>query len=115
MDALRSWIVLFADEDTLREQRRMQRRVIDADERLRAYEKRILDRAHRAIAESIARDLGLPPDDLEPRLAAAATMTVFELIGEHLEPEGAADAMPAVERALLFIGAGIAALRGAQR
>jgi hypothetical protein len=111
MDALRSWILMFAKEEALREERRRQRRVIDADERLRAHEQRILGRAQRAIAESIAHDLGVPADDLEPRLAAAATMTVFELLGEHLEPEAAADAMPAVDRALLFIGAGIRALR----
>jgi AcrR family transcriptional regulator len=112
MDALRSWILQFAEEESLRDERRMQRRVIDADERLRAYEHRILARAQRVLAESIAHDLGVPPDDLEPRLAAAATMTVFELLGEHLEEPGdAVDPMPAVDRALLFIGAGIAALR----
>jgi AcrR family transcriptional regulator len=111
MDALRSWILLFADEDALREERRRQRRVIDADERLRAYEHRVLLRAQRALADSIARDLGVPPDDLETRLAAAATMTVFELLGEHLDPDDFVDPMPAVDRALLFIGAGIRALR----
>jgi AcrR family transcriptional regulator len=111
MDALRSWILTFAEEEAARDRRRMQRRVIDADERLRGHEQRILGRAQRAIAESIARDLGVPADGLEPRLAAAATMTVFELLGEHLERGGSVDPMPAVDRSLLFIGAGIRALR----
>ena len=112
MDALRGWIEMFAHDEGA-EERRRQRRVIDADERLRAYEKRVLERAQRAIARSIARDLGVPADNLEARLAAAATMTVFELLGEQLEPGGAVDPMPAVDRALLFIGAGIRALRSA--
>jgi AcrR family transcriptional regulator len=111
-DALRSLIGEWTHEKAERlEERRMQRRVIDADERLRAYEHRVLLRAQRALAESIARDLGVPPDDLEARLAAAATMTVFELLGEHFEPGGAVDPMQAVDRALLFIGGGVRALR----
>jgi AcrR family transcriptional regulator len=112
MDALRRWIAEFAHEEGMREERRRQRRVIDADERLRAHQHRILDRAQRTLAESIAQDLGVPPDDLEARLAAAATMTVFDLLGEHMKSGGAVDPMPAVDRALLFIGAGIRALRG---
>jgi AcrR family transcriptional regulator len=113
MDALRSWIATFAHDEAAHDDRRMQRRVIDAEERLRAHEQRVLGRAQRALADSIAQDLGVPADDLEPRLAAAATMTVFELLGEHLEPGGIADPMPAVDRALLFIGAGVRALRSA--
>src|SRR5215204_1153345 len=97
MDALRSWIAMLAHDEAAHDDRRMQRRVIDADERLRTHEQRILGRAQRALADSIAQDLGVPADDLEPRLAAAATMTVFELLGEHLEPDGIADPMPAVD------------------
>ena len=77
--------------------------------RLRAYEHRLLLRAQGAIAEAIARDLGVAPTELEPRMAAAATLTVFELIGDAVEPDE--DALAVVDRALLFIGAGIRALR----
>lgn len=115
-DALRAWLRTWMREESGREeQRRIQRRVIEGDDRLRAYEQRFLLRAQRAIAESIARDLGVSADDLEPRLAAAATMTVFELLGEHFEPaalsDPGAEPIQAVNRALLFIGAGIRALR----
>ena len=112
-DALRSLIGEWTEEWAEHaEQRRVQRRVIDGDERLRAYEHRVLLRAQKPLAESIARDLGVPADDLEPRLAAAATLTVFELISEDFEPGGAIDPMQAVDRALVFIGAGVRALRG---
>jgi hypothetical protein len=43
-------------------------------------------------------------------MAAAATMTVFELLGRDLEP--AASPLAALDRALVFIGGGIGALRG---
>ena len=43
-------------------------------------------------------------------MAAAATLTVFYLLGEEVEPD--ADGRAAIDRALLFIGAGIRALRG---
>ena len=88
--------------------------MIDADEDLRAYEHRLHGRAEASIAAAIARDLGVDPDDLEPRLAAAATITVFELLGEALEPADAkkiGEVLAVVDRALLFIDAGIRALR----
>jgi hypothetical protein len=64
------------------------------------------------IAEAIARDLGVSPSQLEPRMAAAATLTVFQLLEDVIDPTGLseADALAAVDRALLFIGAGIRAL-----
>ena len=88
--------------------------MIDADEDLRAYERRLMGRAEACFAEAIARDLGVDPDELEPRLAAAATITVFELLGEALEPADATklgEVLAVVDRALLFIDAGIRALR----
>jgi AcrR family transcriptional regulator len=116
-DALRDWVRTWTREEAGNvEERRAQRRVIAGDDRLRAYQQRFTLQAQRAIAESIARDLGVSADDLEPRLAAAATIASLELVGEHLEPvalsEPGADPMLAVDRALLFIGAGIRALRG---
>jgi hypothetical protein len=95
----------------------MRRRVIDADDGLRAYERRLMLRAEDCIAEAIARDLDVAADDLEPRLAAAATITVFQLLGEALEPTDPRQlgaVLAVVDRALLFIDAGIRALRSAK-
>ena len=50
-------------------------------------------------------------DDLEPRMAAAATVTVFELLGKHDDDADPAEALAAVDRALQFISGGISALR----
>ena len=114
-DALRSWIEMWLGEQAGRdEELQMRRRIVASDEGLRAYEHRFILRAQGAIAEAMARDLGVSPTELEPRMAAAATLTVFEVLEQALEPAGLSDrdALAVVDRALLFIGAGIRALRG---
>ena|SRR5215210_2319413 len=111
--ALRAWIEAWLGAQAGRdEELRMRRRVVERDERLRAYEHRFMLRAQDAIAEAIGRDLGVSAAELEPRMAAAATLTVFEVLGEVLEPAALSDrdALAVVDRALLFIGAGIRAL-----
>jgi AcrR family transcriptional regulator len=121
-DALRGWIERWRGEQAGRdEELRLRRRIVQTDERLRAYEHRLMLRAQDAIAAAIARDLGVSATDLEPRMAAAATVTIFELLGEVLEPTclgdpddaqpPRAETLEVVDRALLFIGAGIRALR----
>jgi AcrR family transcriptional regulator len=89
---------------------RRRRAVIDANEELCAYEHRFMARAQGALTEAFAADLGVAPDALEPRMAAAATVTVFELLGRDLDP--ADSPLAALDRALVFIGGGIGALRG---
>ena len=86
------------------------RAVIDADEALCAYEHRFMARAQAALTEAFAADLGVGPDALEPRMAAAATMTVFEVLGRDLDPRPERP-LAALDRALVFIGGGIGALR----
>jgi AcrR family transcriptional regulator len=115
-DALLAWFRSLMHELAGREEeRRIMRRVIDADDGLRAYEQRFVLRAQEALADAFARDLGVARGELEPRMAAAATMTIFTLLGEDLEHDPAAaldpdEALHVIQRALLFIGAGIRAL-----
>jgi AcrR family transcriptional regulator len=108
-DALRTWLPDRVDDGP---DHRRHRAVIDADESLRAYEHRFLARAQAALTEAFAADLGLAPDALEPRMAAAATVTVFQMLGRDLDPADTAQALDALDRALVFIGGGIGALRG---
>jgi len=110
-DALRGWIEGWLGEHAGRdEELRTRRRIVARDEALRAYEHRFLVRTQDAIAAAFARDLGVAPTELEPRMAAAATLTVFFLLGEELAPDDR-DTLAAIDRALLFIGGGIRALR----
>jgi AcrR family transcriptional regulator len=105
-EALRAWIPELVHADPEQHRRRA---VIDADEDLCAYERRYLARAQAALAEAFAADLGVGADALEPRMAAAATVTVFELLGRDLDPEESP--LGALDRALVFIGGGIGALQ----
>jgi AcrR family transcriptional regulator len=112
IDALRDWIRSWLADHERVVERQARRRVIRGDERLRVYEQRHTLRALELIAAAMAEDLGVPADALEPRMAAAATVTVFDVLAEGdgaREPE---DAAAAVDRALQFIGGGIRALRG---
>jgi AcrR family transcriptional regulator len=117
-DALLAWFrALMHDFAGREEERRTTRRVIDADDGLRAYEQRFALRAQEALADAFAHDLGVSRGELEPRMAAAATLTIFTLLGEDLHddpgtPLDPEEALAAIQRALLFIGAGVRALRG---
>jgi AcrR family transcriptional regulator len=111
-DALRAWLpeIVQADAEMV-DELRCRRAVIDADEDLRAYERRYFVRAQAALTEAFAADLGVGPDALEPRMAAAATVTVFELLGRDVDAGEPRDALAALDRALVFIGGGIGALQ----
>jgi AcrR family transcriptional regulator len=113
-DALRAWIGRWVSEQGERAtERRARRRVIRSEQDLRAYEHRYLVRGQEIIAAAFAHDLGASPDDLESRMAAAATVTIFDLLGEDSEVVDPAEMLAVVDRALIFIGGGIQALRRA--
>jgi AcrR family transcriptional regulator len=115
-EALRAFIEAWLGERAGREaEERVRHRVIRADPALRAHEHRYLSRAQETIAEAMARDLGVAATDLEPRMAAAATLTIFELLGEDLEDATDAEALAVLDRALLFIGGGLRSLGAASR
>jgi AcrR family transcriptional regulator len=114
--ALRAWLDAWLAEAPHDDQLALRRRVIDADEALRAYEQRHLARAQELLAEAMALDLGMPADALEPQMAAAATVTIFSQLGDRLQGDVDDDArraaaMELIDRALVFIGGGVAALR----
>lgn len=100
----------------------MQRRVVAADEGLRDYKQRYNRHAHELMTEAIARDLDASPHDLEPRMAAAATAAILDLLEEQHEPpaetnlaEWHAEAMLLIDRAMLFVSGGIRALAAKPR
>ena len=112
MDAMSAFIRATVEEAGQHvSERHARRRVIRADEGLRSHELRYMRRVQEIIAAAIARDLGVSADDLEPRMAAAATLTVFDLLGEDYGTASPAEVLAVMDRALLFIGGGISALR----
>jgi AcrR family transcriptional regulator len=111
-DTLRAWIPAVVEEGMESPADiRTRREVIDADESLRARERHYMLRTQAVLARAFAKDLGMDPEALEPRMAAAATLTVFELLGRDVDPGDPATALDALDRALVFIGGGIRALR----
>lgn len=121
-EALRDWIgtELPAWEALDPEDARRQRRVVQASEALRAHKYRLMADVEEILTEAIAADLEASPQDLEPRMAAAATMAIFGVLGmdsdastptEPPVPERRAQVLELLDRALLFVGAGIRALQ----
>lgn len=127
-DALRDWIATQLPEwQQHYEVTRKQRALVASDAGLRAYEQSFMLRGEQLIAAAIAGDLDASPEDLEPRMAAAATFAIFGVLGDpesELKPVEAGDAqcppfdtdaaMAVVDRALRFVDAGIRALRGTE-
>jgi AcrR family transcriptional regulator len=122
-EALRAWIDAQLPEWLARErQLRVQRRLIDEDESLRAYKGRFVADAQELMVHEIARDLDASPDELEPRMAAAATIAILELLDANqdgpIEDDLVAwhaNAMRLVDRAVAFVSAGVRALQAAPR
>ena len=124
--ALREWIVTSLPEWEAREpELRVRRRVIDSDEGLQSYGRRLTVRATDIVAAAVADELGLTPEDLEPRLAGAATGAVLDVMGDyrdrfHAESADTGyvasrrdEAIALIDRAMAFVDAGVRALRAA--
>jgi AcrR family transcriptional regulator len=123
-EALRAWMEeMLGDWEGRDTEMRARARIIAGDEGLCALKARNKERVWELMADAIARDLGRPPDALEPRMAAAATTAILETLDRHGREAGPpgdlaawrAEVMAAVDRAVVFIAAGIRALRDADR
>ena len=118
MTALRKWLL---EERELFEQHHelmgCQQKVIDNEAALRAHEQAVMRDFELVLADGLALDLGMGSTDLEPRLAAAATMAVFDLLGDERKGRAEGELPPLdeqlekLDQALTFITGGVAALR----
>ena len=121
LDALRAWIAEMLDAgtpgaidpDRSWELAATRRRIIDADPELQQRERGHLARAENLIGAAVARDLAVRPDDLAPRVTAAAAVAVFILL-ERMEHAGGRpsteEGLALVDRVLEFLRGGMAAL-----
>jgi AcrR family transcriptional regulator len=115
-DALRAWIgdLIGADPDEA-ERGAIRKQLTCDNEGLDAHERHLMSRFEALIAASVADDLGDEPNDLGPRLVAAAAIAALT----SLEPPDAKDraAPPSAEDlallddAFAFLQGGIAALQ----
>jgi AcrR family transcriptional regulator len=119
MAALREW--LLEEREVLdhdQELHTCQRLVIDREETLLLHEQALLHEFELILADGLAVDLGQQPSDLEPRMAAAAAMAVFDLLHDEGHAERSEGELPTIEdqlelldQALAFINGGVTALR----
>jgi AcrR family transcriptional regulator len=118
MESLRDWVL---DEREIWNQNEAQlmcqRQVIDGDEGLIAYERAQLRDFEVLMAEGLAVDLGMEPEDLEPRMAAAAAVAVFDLLGDERDSAkipSRDEQLRILDQALTFVTGGVAAMRTAR-
>ncbi len=121
MSALRRWLL---DERELMERKHdqmvCQRLAIDNDETLQAREQAVIREFELILAGGLAVDLGRQASDLEPRLAAAAAVAVFDLLGDERKERADGELPPLdeqlgmLDQALTFITGGVAALQKRQ-
>jgi AcrR family transcriptional regulator len=120
-DALRAWIsTVLADDRLELDKTRSRRQLIDSDHALRTYERGLTERAELLVADAVATDLGLPADDLLPRMVGAATMAALDALGDDAVDDQAVPpaeyrrrALELVDQAMTFIASGIRGLQGA--
>ncbi|WP_372790465.1 TetR family transcriptional regulator [Paraconexibacter sp.] len=114
LDAVRAWITEMLDAEGVPDQLMIARhQVIDDNEELLAFERQLTTRFEGVIAEAVAVETGLEPQDLHPRLIAAATaagLGVLRPAPGTPEPAGLAEALEPLDDVLAFLRAGVLAL-----
>lgn len=122
IDALRAWFAerIEASEPT-DERERCRHRVIEQSEQLAAHQQAMLGQVANLLAEEVARDLGDAPDDLRPRMvAAAAAAAIDSVVRQGLKDTGRGapptpeEALAIIDQAMVFLQGGLTALRRAR-
>jgi AcrR family transcriptional regulator len=110
IDALRRWLEESLPAERHESDKEQLRHCLIADEPgLAAHHRHLLSRFEDILREGVARDLGDPPDSLRPKLVAAAATAALSGIGETGAEK--AESMQLVDQALVFLRAGVEALR----
>ena len=112
-DALRAWIAesLETHDDVTGREELARRNLIRQTPALQAREAANRGRFERAIADSLADELGLAADSLQPRMVSAAAISALIALGEMDADELPEDPMAVVDEALAFLQGGLDALR----
>jgi AcrR family transcriptional regulator len=115
-EGLRAWIGELIDHDGHVDERdAVRRRLVCDNESLASHERHVMGRFERLIAENVAVDLGDDPDDLQPRLVAAAAVAALMAMSpdkdEHHEKGVDAEGLAQLDDAFAFLRGGIAALQ----
>jgi hypothetical protein len=114
---LRAWTadLIEATSPGEREQEAVRKQLTCDNEGLGAHERHLMSRFEQIIAASVAEDLGDEPDDLRPRLVAAAALAALTSI-DASEPKNhtarpSPEELAVLDEAFAFLQGGIAALQ----
>jgi len=121
IDALKAWFAeRLEDIDPTDARDRCRRRVIEQSDTLAAHEQAMLGQVANLLAEEVARDLGDDPDDVRPRMVAAAAAAALDSVvrqgiknAEGGAPPTPAEALAIIDQAMVFLQGGLSALRRA--
>jgi AcrR family transcriptional regulator len=100
-------------DETLQE-KRLRKRLVRENESLAAHSQHVMGKLGDLIAEGVARDLGDEPDDLRPRLVAAAAAAAIGAI-DDMPDDDAHHSSETIDSLLAFLRGGLAALQDQER
>jgi AcrR family transcriptional regulator len=110
IDALRRWLDASLPAVRQEDRREGLRKCLVADEpSLAAQHRHMLSRFEDILREGVARDLGDAADSLRPKLVAAAATAAIASISDT--GSGKAESLQLLDQALVFLRAGVEALR----
>ena len=111
-DALRAGIEGMAGEADPADlqEKRCRNRLVRENESLAAHSEHLRGKFGDLLAEAVAEDLGDAPDDLRPRLVAAAAVAALGVI-EDIPDDDAEQPMETIDALLAFLRGGLAALQ----
>jgi AcrR family transcriptional regulator len=115
LTALRDFIVSSAHEKDELDQKLSE--LIAADPTLASHKRARISQMQDMIAAELAKDLGVPDDDLRPHVAAASLVSAFEVLERQdtgvSKPSSADEVAAAVDPIFAFVRAGLDALPAA--
>ena len=115
-EALRAWIGELIDaEGDVDDRDAVRRQLVCDNEGLASHERHIMGHFERLIATSVAVDLGDAPDELQPRLVAAAAVAALMAMQPEKDEDHKkgvdAESLAQLDDAFAFLRGGIAALQ----
>jgi AcrR family transcriptional regulator len=99
-----------ADETLHAREKRLRRRLVRDNESLAAHDDHLRGKFVDMLAEAVAQDLGETPQDLRPRIVAAATTAAIGII-EELPDDAPERSQETIDSLLVFLRAGLSALQ----
>jgi AcrR family transcriptional regulator len=109
VDTVRGWVGQELSPDPrIRDDEALRMEMCREDPGLAAFQQHLQARFTDVLRLGVARDLGLPPDSLRPKLVAAAIMAALVAIGDQTRSRD--EALALFDEALVFLRGGVAAL-----